>query len=113
MLTARWGAARNSASAPSRLFGLLPCAAGRTTRCRAEAVAAIVGAQARAHVADAGGVGDVAVGGGYRTIDFGEAGPTILSSATFSGTDWTIEGRGADVIVGSLVAQAICADVSR
>ena len=56
--------------------------------------------------------GDVAVGGGFRTVDFGTAAPDILSSSTFSGTDWTVEGqRGADP-VGSLVAQAICADVT-
>jgi hypothetical protein len=55
--------------------------------------------------------GDVAVGGGYRTVEFGAA-PSILSSASFSGTDWTVEGRVGEAMVGSLVAQVICADLT-
>lgn len=56
--------------------------------------------------------GDMAVGGGYRTVEFGEAAPAILTSASFSGTDWTVEGQTGDLPVGSLVAQAICADLT-
>jgi hypothetical protein len=56
--------------------------------------------------------GDAAVGGGFRAVEFGEAAPGILSSASFSGTDWTVEGQTGDASVGSLVAQAICADLT-
>jgi hypothetical protein len=56
--------------------------------------------------------GDVAVSGGFRTVSFGETAPVILSSASFSGSDWTIEGQVGDLSVGSLVAQVICADVT-
>jgi hypothetical protein len=56
--------------------------------------------------------GDVAVSGGYRTVTFGDAAPTILSSASFTGSDWTVEGRVNGVSVGSLVAQVICAELS-
>jgi hypothetical protein len=56
--------------------------------------------------------GDAAVGGGYRTIEFGDAAPGILTSASFAGTDWTVEGRTGQAPVGSLAAQVICADLA-
>ena len=56
--------------------------------------------------------GDVAVSGGYRTVAFGEAAPLILSSASFTGSDWTVEGQEGDLDVGSIVAQVICADLT-
>jgi hypothetical protein len=56
--------------------------------------------------------GDAAVSGGFRMVEFGDVAPVILSSATFTGADWTIEGQvGADP-AGSLVAQVICADLT-
>ncbi len=56
--------------------------------------------------------GDMATGGGYRTVAFGEAAPSILSSASFSGTDWTVEIQADGRSVGSVVAQAMCADLT-
>jgi hypothetical protein len=56
--------------------------------------------------------GDVAVSGGYRTVAFGETAPLILSSASFTGSDWTIEGQVDGASVGSIVAQVICADLT-
>ena len=56
--------------------------------------------------------GDLAAGGGYRTVEFGDAAPNVLSSASFSGTDWTVEIQNGDTGVGSVVAQAICADMT-
>lgn len=56
--------------------------------------------------------GDVAVGGGFRAVEFGESAPSILSSASFSGTDWTVEGQSGEAQTGSLVAQVICADLT-
>jgi hypothetical protein len=56
--------------------------------------------------------GDIAVGGGYRTVEFGEAAPGIVTSATFSGNDWTVEGQTGNVPVGPLVAQVSCADLT-
>jgi hypothetical protein len=56
--------------------------------------------------------GDAATSGGFRAIEFGEAAPIILSSASFSGADWTVEGDSGGQSVGSLVAQVICADMT-
>jgi hypothetical protein len=56
--------------------------------------------------------GDLATSGGFRAIEFGEAAPIILSSASFNGADWTVEGDGRGLSVGSLVAQVICADLT-
>ena len=56
--------------------------------------------------------GDLATGGGFRTVEFGEAAPSVLSSATFSGTDWTVEIQTDDDAVGSVVAQVMCADLT-
>jgi hypothetical protein len=56
--------------------------------------------------------GDLAVGGGYRTIELGEAAPGIITSATFAGNDWTVEGQARETSVGALVAQVTCADLT-
>jgi len=56
--------------------------------------------------------GDVATSGGFRAVEFGEAAPVIRSSASFNGSDWTVEGDSGGLAVGSLVAQVICADLT-
>ena len=56
--------------------------------------------------------GDVAVSGGFRSVEFGAAAPDILSSASFSSTDWTVEVMVGDLPSGSIVAQVVCADVT-
>jgi hypothetical protein len=56
--------------------------------------------------------GDAAVSGGFRVIEFGDVAPVILSSASFTGADWTVEGQVGDEPAGSLVAQVICADMA-
>jgi hypothetical protein len=56
--------------------------------------------------------GDLAVGGGFRTIELGDAAPGIITSATFSGNDWTIEGQTGERPVGPLVAQVTCVDLT-
>jgi hypothetical protein len=45
-------------------------------------------------------------------VEFGEAAPSVLSSASFSGTDWTVEIQTDDTRVGSVVAQVMCADLT-
>ena len=52
------------------------------------------------------------ISGGYRTVEFGDTTPVIISSASFTGADWTVEGQVAEHGANSIVAQVICADLA-